>query len=300
METAFSVFNYQSPRQALLDFLAGRQRQEPHYSVRRFATEMGISHTLLLMFLQGKRPLRVKHGPLLAKAMRLSSQERLFLQALLQLESATDPEEKDLCRVWLAELHPEGDFKIRELEEYSAIAHWIHTVLLAATEIPSLELTPENLHRRLKKWGHRVSLIEVRAALERLLTLGLLRRDESGRLVSTYQRVTSRNDIASRGARAYHKQTSELAIESLERIPLDRREFQSFSLSLSPDQVPLAKELIRKFRAQFAQAMSATRGAEVFQMNLQFFQLTESPEATLAAPEDEGVEWPKPKNLLEA
>ncbi|MCM2324147.1 MAG: TIGR02147 family protein, partial [Oligoflexia bacterium] len=272
MSPEFSVFHYQSPRRLLLDFLAQRQRQEPAYSARRFASDIGISHTLLLMLLQGKRPLRIKHSAALAGAMGLSSHERLFLQALIQFDSATEAEDKALCQLWLTEIHPAGEFRIRELDEFSVIAHWLHTAILAASRIPSLDLSPEALEKRFRKWGKGITALEIRSAIERLLELGLLKRDDSGRLVATHERVTCRDDLANRGARLYHKQASELAAQAIELVPLEQREFQSFSIAVSRDKVPLAKEMLRKFRAQLAKAMSETPGEEIYQVNLQFFQ----------------------------
>lgn len=272
------IYSYESARQFLLDTLAHAQSSDPGHSVRKWARDMGLpSHTLLVMLLQGKRPLRVKHASFLAKGLKLSFQEKLYLQALIQFESAETAEEKQLCSLWLADLNPGRDFKTRELEEWETISHWIHGAILAMSTLADCPQTPKGIASRLKG---AVTAAEVSAALERLARLELIERDAvTGRLRPTCNRLTSRNDFASEGVRRYHKGVMELAARALEQVPLEQREFQAFSFAVRADRVALAKEMIRKFRSQLVQAVGADddEGDEVYQMNLQFFQLTERP-----------------------
>jgi len=266
-----SIYNYENPRQFLLDF-----QSEAKLSVRALAKQMGMrSHTLLVMLLKGKRAIRMKHAAIIAKGTGLSSQEKLYLQALIQYANADDHEAKQLNAMWLAELHPHKEFKVKEIDDFIVISHWVHMAILAMSELKNSPLTPTKIAKRL---GGKVTAHEVRAAVERLKTGGLLVEDSTGKLSATYQKVTTSDDVKNAGAKAYHKQVSELAAKAVEDLPLAEREFQAFAMSVSKDKIPMAKEMIRKFRAQFAKAIGAdeTGGDEVFQMNIQFFQLTES------------------------
>ena len=243
------------------------------------------SHTLLVMLLQGTRPLRVKHAAFLAKGLRLSSQEKLYLQALIQFEGAEDPEEKSLYELWLSDLNPGKEFRTKEVDEFMVISHWVHMAILAITQLRDFESSAQWIHARLKS---KVEISEINAALTRLLSLGLLVKNKEGKLEATFNRVTTRDDVANAGARKYHQEVLKLAGEAIEKSPITQREAQSFVLSVSSDKIPLAKEMIRKFRAQFAQAIGSDAGSEVYQMTVQFFQLTESP--TSKGVEDEGVD----------
>lgn len=283
------VYNYESARRFLLDSVGARKQAEPDFSLRSLSKAMDISHTLLVMLLQGKRGLRVKHAGPIARGLNLSSQERLFLQALIQFDCATDAEEKHLCSLWLADLHPERQFQTRQIEEFLVISHWLHMAIFAMTDLKDLEGTAESLQKRLHT---KVDANQVQAALERMINLGLIEKTPSGQLRSTCQNLTTPDDIANEGARKYHKGVMELAADALDKLPLDKREFQSFALAVEKKKIPVAKEMIRKFRNQFVKAMASEAGDEVYQMNLQFFQLTESPEAgeSLTARADEGVD----------
>ena len=281
-----SVFNYQSSRQFLLDSVTSLQRENAKYSLRYLAGRMDISHTLLVMLLQGKRGLRVKHAALVAKGLRLSSSERMYLQALIQLENARDIEEKQLCQMWLSELHPSSPQKTKVLDEFEVFSNWIHMTLLSLSEVKDFNPDPAVIAKRL---GRQVTSQEVRSAIARLKELNLITMDDEGGFVPTYKEITTADDVVNQATRHYHKQVMDLAKEAIEFQDVSRREYQSFSLSLPLSKLKLAKEMIRKFRSQLIKAMESEVSDEVYQMNIQFFQLTESPVVGLQR-EDEGVD----------
>lgn len=283
-----SIYEYQSSRRYLLELLAYRQKVEPGFSVRRWAKEMELSsNALLVMLLQGKRPLRLQHVKFLFKGLPLSSQERLYFQALIQFENATTPEEKELCSLWLSEIHPGKSVRIKEIEEYQVIAHWAHSVLMALTDLPAFDGSAESAHRLL---GGKVALAELRAALERLVDLGYLLPGESGRLVCAYPSTTTKDDVSSAAVRNHQREAMRVAETALEEVALNRREFRTCTFAADATKVALAKEMIRKFQAQLVQAIGLGEGCpegQLFQFNVQFFQLTERPGHR---PEDEGVD----------
>jgi uncharacterized protein (TIGR02147 family) len=290
-----NIFNYQNSRQYLVDQVKDLQRREPTLSIRVLAKRMGMkSHALLLLLLQGKRPLRVKHAAVLAKGFGLSSQERLYLQALIQFDSSEELEEKQLCQLWLADLNPGEPLKIRELEEYELVSNWLHMAILALSETRAFRASAEEIAKR---FGKRTTIAEVRAAIERLKNMNLITVDDDGGFKPTYNRITTADDVANAGARKYHRSVMTFAEAALDESPLERREFQSFSIAVPDEKIALAKEMIRKFRSQFAKAMGDEAGDQVFQMNIQFFQLTESP-VRMGRAEDEGVEseWQNQQN----
>jgi uncharacterized protein (TIGR02147 family) len=271
-----------------MDCLNARQKGEPGFSIRAWAKELQIgSHTLLLMLLNGKRPLRLKHVPAFSQNLKLASAERLYFQALIQYDTAANPEEKELYSVWLSELNPGKDFKTKEMDQFMVISHWVYTAIIMMTELKSFGGTGQEISRLLKG---RMTPIEAQSALQRLLDLGLIIKDSNGKLHATYDRITTRDDVANEGARKYHQTTIEAASQAIQEVPLDQREFQSFTMAVRRDKLPLAKEMIRRFRSQLSSAVGAEGdGDDVYQTNIHFFQLTESP-SRMVRVEDEGVE----------
>lgn len=287
--SSVSIYNYENPSQFLLDRVGDLQRNDAGLSIRLLAKRMGFkSHSLLLMLLQGKRPLRVKHAQFLARGLGLNSTEQLYLQALIQYESARDMEEKQLCQHWLSEINPRPLPSARVLQEFECVSNWIHMAILALSDLPGFA---ENAQAIARRFRNAVKPAEVRAAIERLKSLGLLQYNKDGLLQATDARLTTQDDVANQGARKYHGQVVELSKAALENTPLEQREFQSFTIAMDSARIPEAKEMIRKFRIQFAREMGKGVANEVFQCNLQFFQLTESP-ILPSKIEDEGVDSP--------
>jgi uncharacterized protein (TIGR02147 family) len=287
------IFKYQSARRYLIDYVDHKQTTDPEFSLRKWTKSMGMSsHAHLVMILQGKRPLTLKQVPYFTKGMNLSSPERLYLQALIQFENAQTPEEKSLCQLWLSEANPGHDFKVREVDEYIVIAHWVHMAILSMTGNKNFKGTAEDIQRRL---GNKTTVAEVRSALERLKALNLL-VEKNGNLECTFGRVTTKDDVANRGAREYHKQIAKLAVDAIEAQSVHEREFQSFAVSVPHLKIGIAKEMIRKFRTQFYEAMTSEPGDEVYQTQIQFFRLTEC-SSELGPKEDEGTGSTNPKKV---
>jgi uncharacterized protein (TIGR02147 family) len=157
--------------------------------------------------------------------------------------------------------------------------------ILTMGDLAAQEGTPSAIRKRLRK---KLPVTEIQAALERLQSLGLLEIEPGAVLRPTQDRITTRDDVANRGAREYHKSVMSLAAEALEEQPVDIREFQSVALAVPKGRIGLAKEMIRKFRSQFETQIGSNSGDEMYQLNVQFFQLTESPPDSSG--EDEGVD----------
>ncbi|OFZ79680.1 MAG: hypothetical protein A2583_06695 [Bdellovibrionales bacterium RIFOXYD1_FULL_53_11] len=292
-----TLFSYSSARQFLLDTLSERQSTDKSFSVRAWAREMELNtHTLLVMLLQGTRPIRLKHAAFLAKGLGLGAQEKLYFQALIQFENAEDMESKEMCSLWMSELNPGNHFTSREVDEFQVISHWMHMAILSMLHLKDFGPDPREIAKRLKG---KVTANEVRAALERLSGLGFIKKDNHGKLRATFARVSTSDDLKNEGARRYHAQVLDLAKDAIMNIPLEQREFQSFTLAVPKNKMKLAKEMIRRFRGQFAQAVGRSGADEVCQMNIQFFQLTESPSArTERTVEDEGADTEMDKKTI--
>ena len=292
-----SVYQYRSASRFLLDRVVERQKGDRHFSVRKWAKEMGFpSHSLLAMVLQGKRNLTLKQVPYLATGLGLSTPEKMFFQGLIQVENARTPEEKEWCELWVSELRPKSvdNAQVREIDEYLSIANWIHPALLALSDTQGSFRDADEAGKKLES---NLTPSEMRAALERLVALDLLKKDASGVYRATCRRMTTKDDVANRGAREYHKQSAALVEEKIESQDILEREFQSMAIAVPSSCLPLAKEMIRKFRSQFSEAMASKNCNQVYQFNLHFFRLTESPSELSTLKENEGADNHQPSGV---
>ena len=270
-----SVFNYQDPRQFLLDVLSVKQRADTSFSVRKWAKVMELkSHSLLAMLLQGKRDIRVQHCDFLQKGLELATNEKAYFQTLIQYSNCKTIEEKALVNNFLQDLNPGQGFTTKDVSEFIVISNWVYMAILAMTELKDFKGTEEDICIRL---GGKVAISEIRSAMIRLLDLNLVKWSEKGELQATYNRVSSKDDVSNEGVKEYHRQVLELARKAIDEQAVDKREFQSFTMAIASEKLPLAKDMIRKFRSKLSKAVSGD-GDNVYQTSIQLFQLTSSPE----------------------
>lgn len=270
----YNIFECTSSRVALLNYLELRQEFEPSFSVRKWSKDMGMSsHSLLNLQLQGKRKVRLQHVERFTHTMGLTEVESRYLQGITLLEKAKNDQEKQIHLLSLNKMIPKTHLKTKKYNQFSILSDWIHMAIMSLTEITDIKLTEQEIKNYL---SHKVSTAEITAAITRLLEEGLL-KDNGKYLEATYQSVSTTNDISDSGIKEYHRQASDLAKDAIDEVELARRELQSFCLAIPDDKLLLAKDLIRKFREDFYNAVGGS-GENIYKMNVQLFQLSRCPD----------------------
>ena len=219
-----SIYNYSSPRHYLLDFYTQEKKSNKEFSLRKWAKTMGLkSHTLLTFFLAGKREINLKHVDIISKGLRLSSQEIHYLKSLIQYQKAKTIEEKELLETYLNEIRPAGNFNSKEIGNYRVISDWSYAAILSVTGLDNFDGSIEDIHRRLKT---KLQLVDLRAKVERLLSLNLLHYVDNN-LTPTHNKTYTKDDLHNDGVKEYHKQTSTLAINAVDELNLEKQTLKS-------------------------------------------------------------------------
>lgn len=269
------VYNYSNPSQFLRDLLQSKQRQNPLFSVRAWAQQMGFKgHTALVFFLNGQRKIKPTHVPSILKGLKLSEEEEKFWSALVHFDCAESEEEKNYFLQQLKVLHPAKDFCVLEIDKFRLVADWLHMALLEMTNLKDFRAEPEWIQKRL---AFPVDIHEIEEALVRLRNLKLLKYD-NGTLLKTNERLTTPKDRASECVREHHKQVLMNGFEAIEKQDVSERFFNSCAMTIDRSKLNEAKELVRKFRSDMAKLMEKSPGDETYQLSVQFFKLTQTPE----------------------
>ncbi|MNL56226.1 hypothetical protein D3C87_1797040 [compost metagenome] len=66
----------------------------------------------------------------------------------------------------------------------------------------------------------------------------------------------------------------EKSIEALQKVPVEYRDISHITMAISPQNLPRAKEEIRKFRKKMAQLLEEGDASEVYLMGVQLVPLT--------------------------
>jgi uncharacterized protein (TIGR02147 family) len=268
----FNIYDHDDSRVILNSYLEKRRRENSAFSVRKWSQELGhSSHSLLALQLKGKRKVKPQHIEKFSRTMGLTEIETRYFKGITILEKSTSEEEKQYTLSHLSQSIPKRLIKTKKLKSFHLISKWSYMAIMALSELKDFVIDERSVFEKL---GHRLAKSEILECLSLLVEQNLLTKDGQS-YIPTYQSIVSDNDYADLGIKDYHRGACDLAKDAIDSVDINEREFQSLCLGIPKEKIPLAKELIRKFRDDFYQAMDGS-GSDVYKLNIQFFQLSRS------------------------
>lgn len=232
-----------------------RKERNPNFSLRSFAKWLDISPAQLSQMMTGKRPITLNSLKKIGLRVGLSPlEQKNLLTSLLKQKKM---------------LAPDQDKKIIHMQEdqFRVISDWYHFAILSLTQIKGAQSDPRWIARRLG-----INVDEANQALMRLQRLGIIQLKPTFKQIGEPIQVSSA--MPSEAIRKYHKQNLNLAIEKIDTVPVNLREYQSISFPMSPKHVALFKKQIDEFLEQAAELSENTAGSEIYNLNVQLFPIT--------------------------
>lgn len=260
------------PNQWIRDAYLLRKQKNPTYSLRAFARDLGMSQALLSLVLNGQRPLTLKQAHKIAALLQLSpGDEKNFIDATL----ASLPENAKITqKIRQAKQKQDSIFIVKsfDTEKFHTISNWYHLAILNLTATRGFKSDSRWIAKRLG-----ISKPEADAAIERLVLLGLL-ESKNG----TLKKVTLNSEWVPSESKAairnFHHQMMEKAQAELTKTDSEafsKRSITGTSLAVDTKQIDEAKAFIREFEKEFTRRFTTAHSNEVYQMNLQFFPITQ-------------------------
>ena len=154
---------------------------------------------------------------------------------------------------------------------FNAMKEWYHYGITQLLFMQSFQEDPKWIAKMLS-----ITELEAKMAVERLLRLGILDRDEEGKLFRTSTHLSTSTDIASAGIRHFQKQILEKSIESLEKDPLLERDITSITVAINEERIPEAKKEIMKFRKRMAEFLGEGEKTRVYNLGVHLIPLSKS------------------------
>jgi uncharacterized protein (TIGR02147 family) len=117
---------------------------------------------------------------------------------------------------------------------------------------------------------------EAAESLEALISLGLLVRNNEGKLVQKDANISTGDEMVSTFVAQYHRELLQKAREAYDRFPREERHNSAITFRLSEAGFKKIHQMIHSFRKELL-AVSEEEGSpdRVFQVNFQVFPLTE-------------------------
>lgn len=274
VSAAPDVFRFRDYRAFLRALYKHRKEHEYGFSLRAFSRHAGLrSSNYLKLVMDGDRNITPEMAARFARACGLSGQAADYFCELVAFTQAKRADERE--RVFA---------RLRRFRRYRA-THKLDPAQEAyygQWYIPAIrELCARGDFREDEKWIGRalvpnVAPRDVRRALSVLLELGLLERDDSGRLRQTEPLIETAERPLSHHVVGFHRAMMERASDALDHVPREEREISSLTLCLSEAQVAKLKERLWRLREELLHIFQSDDDAErVVQVNFQMFPLSE-------------------------
>lgn len=238
--------------------------KNPSYSRRAFSKKLGLSAGAISELLNGQRKVSIKLAERIAQRLALDPQERselfgLFPKRVRRKQDLTDSVDPNYLQL--------------NIDQFRVIGDWYHFAILTLMRSKGFKSDINWIANRLN-----LSPTITKTAIDRLKRLELIREDERGNLTRSKTRYRTSDDVANASVRLAHSQYLDRARNALDTLSVNQRDFTSLMLTLSPQQLPRAKEIIRKFQDDLAAELEATPQPEVYQLCVQLFPLTQKNE----------------------
>lgn len=270
-ESIGKLFEYDSFRRFLADFIEEEKRRKPGFSQRAFASRLGFSSTgSLSLVLSGKR--RLGEAPLqkLAGAIGLAGRHARFLEALARFNQAGTLEERERTFQEVKRLRKSREFRRTLASQFPYWEEWHHVVVRELAVHMDWRGDWAALGAAVRP---PISGEKARHSVERLLEMGLLRRDPDGSYAQSSP-VLSASGAPSSLLREFKREMVLKSLQAMDDLPPSRRHFSTCTLSMSRESFRKLSGMIDALREEILRIASDDDAQEVYQANFQVFPVS--------------------------
>ena len=264
------VMEYQNFRIYVRDFYTERKLASG-FTWRDFAKLAGYSSPVFLKLVcDGKANLSEVGIERVANAMGLVGADLQYFRALVNFNQEKDSAKKKDFFKELRAIAKENEMTLVGEDQYDYYESWINPVLRELVpQVP--EATPAQMADML---AFDTQAAEVKKALKLLQKVGLLNMDANGKFEQSSKAITTGNiEVANLSVREMHRQMGELAVRSLDEVPMNERDISGLTLGVSEDAYYRITKEIEDFRRRVASiVMQDTVEDRVYRLNVQLFR----------------------------
>ena len=278
-----NIFEFDDYRRFLRESFRYLKSRNDSFSQSAFIRKAGFEATSRGYFsriLDGKRNLSGRSILGFAKALKLSGNEIDYFENLVKYNQAQNNDDKEIYLSRMSKsVKRKASHAYRLLEgQYRYLSRWY---MVAIREMVALDNFREDLLWISHQFRRKVSKGDIRKALEDLLFLGLLARDEQGRLRQSEELVRfvdnkSNHTVANQTQKELMRQSLDLIDDN----DYQRQSFSSVVFSCSEENMADLREDIRAFRKRILEKYGTSRKGQivdtVYSLGIQLIPLTKS------------------------
>lgn len=218
--TKLDIHRYTDFRAFLKDRLAELKSVDKKYSLRYLSDRVGLSSkSHLKMVADGSRNLSADVAGRLAKVIGLNSQETAFFMALVRYGQAKSISEQQAALDDLRRKRKFLDVHRLDLDHFDYLNDPLTLTLREMITFPDFQENFEWISERLPMQANEK---RIRAALDKLLRLGLIIRDEGGSLAVSHVHHGTGDVFKSVALKTFYEKTFSRASDSMKLSPEER------------------------------------------------------------------------------
>jgi uncharacterized protein (TIGR02147 family) len=240
---------------------------------RRFSQLAGMhSPSFLNGLLAGKRNLGAQGIEGCVRALKLKGNEAEFFRNLVAFNQTSDSVKREEYYRKLQSFRKQARRHILTDDEFEVCNTWYAVPVRELLAVPGFHENPSWIASR---FNPPLTPAQAKRSLALLEKLGLVKRDEAGRLMPSEVQLATEPEVTSVAAAGFHREMLKLAAEAIDRWPREKRDISSLTLRLTSNQLSLLKQEIVDFRARLMRLEAEeTTGDVVYQVCIQMFPLT--------------------------
>lgn len=271
-----AIKNY---REVLQERLSERLSGNPHYSLRAFARDIGLSPAQLSSVLNGKRGISPKKAREVFGAAKLDSDDLKVAILQVEMEHARSPKVKQRAAAELKNQATEASVVQLTDDAFKVISDWSHFAILQVIALKTYREKSFSIDPTVwiaKKLG--IQTVQTKLALERLLRLELVTFAQNGLYTVCQDTVLSPSGVPSSALKLFHKQVIQKALTAVDAQSVDERFYNNSMFPVLKSAVPEISKEISRFRKKLLNKygrVSQRDGEAVYVLSQLFFRLTE-------------------------
>ncbi|MBS1971984.1 MAG: TIGR02147 family protein [Bdellovibrionales bacterium] len=255
-----SIFEYDDIVGFLKAVYGEKKKKNYTFSLRSYGKDLDISASHLLRVLHGKKHLSLGKAMSIAKKLNLSPTETNYLLLLAQKDIAKDDKIKSEFVTALAKKKRENMRLQLDAESLEEFTDWLFFALLALIRTIGFKNDTNWITKRLN-----ISSKQLSEAIAKLRKRKMIE-------ISPQEEISLPHSINLHLQGGYAKR---LITQTARQQEQDESHLSALTLVVNPKDLPRAKQLISEFINNFNDEIDSLDGNEVFQLNLQFYQLTQ-------------------------
>lgn len=247
-----------------------RKRKNSKYSYRAMAEKLKVSSSTIIRVMNGKRGISRSMIPVFVTYLGLNARETQYFTNMVIFRTAKSEQIRVEAYRELLILR-NGRTRTISVEQHRFYEEWYFTAIRELLRISHFSGDFEKLARSLIP---AITGQQARCAVSVLEQLGLV--EKTGSSYSVKSGNLSTGEVwQSAAIHNFQRTVAEKAIEALETLPQEEREFSTMTMCYSRDGFEKVRELLKQTRQELTRIEEADEEKNrVFQINFQCFPLS--------------------------